>query len=432
MRTAHLLAVGAIAFASAATAGERWPRAEAQLRQVFDTLAQGRLNAALGEADRLVARYPNFRLAHLVRGDLLLARTQPIAGLGNGVPGVGEELEELRAEAAARLRAARESPPPHSVPRHLLQLAPAQRHAIVVDASRSRVYVYENAGGVPRLVESYYSTLGKQGVAKEREGDQKTPIGVYHVTSRIPGRKLPDLYGWGAFPLSYPNEWDRLQGRTGYGIWIHGVPSDTYVRAPRASDGCIVLANAEIEQLARLVQPGLTPVIVAERADWVPRKAWRTERDALLRALDAWRADWESRDSTRYLAHYAAGFRSDGMNFERWRAHKRRVNAGKSWIRVSLSNVSAFLDPGAQPLMVVTFDQDYRSSDFAGRSRKRQYWVREGGRWKIAYEATVGRPVTRLPESFPRAGARATAPPGDSFAVGTSGKEFDVREEFRR
>ena len=406
MRITPIFLVAATVFPSAATAGQHTPRAEAQLRQVFDTLAQGRLSDALSEADRLVAAYPNFRLAHLLRGDLLLARAQPIAGLGEGAQGERDRLEELRAEAALRLRAVNELPPANSVPRHLLELAPAQRHAIVVDASRSRVYVYENVDGVPRLVENYYSTLGKRGIEKVREGDQKTPIGVYHVTSSISGRKLPDLYGWGAFPLSYPNEWDRLQGRTGYGIWIHGVPSDTYARAPQASDGCVALANAEIEQLARLVQPGLTPVIIAKRADWVPLATWRTERDAFLRALHVWRADWESRDSERYLAHYATGFRSDGMNLERWRAYKRRVNAGKFWIKVSLSNVSAFLDPGAQPLMVVTFDQDYRSSNLAQKARKRQYWVQEGGRWKIAYEAAVGRPVLRLPESFPRAASR--------------------------
>ncbi|MGH8222153.1 MAG: L,D-transpeptidase Cds6 family protein [Woeseiaceae bacterium] len=409
MRALHPLLLAAVTFASAATAAQHPPRAEAQLRHVFDRLAQGRLNDALGEADRLVAAYPNFRLAHLLRGDLLLARAQPIAGLGNGAPGARERLEELRAEAAVRLRAPNELPPADSVPRHLLQLAPTQRHAIVVDASRSRVYVYENAGGVPRLVENYYSTRGKRGIEKVREGDQKTPIGVYHVTSSIPGRKLPDLYGWGAFPLSYPNEWDRLQGRTGYGIWIHGVPTDTYARAPQASDGCIALANPEIEQLAKLVQPGLTPVIITKRTDWVAADAWRAERDAFLLEVESWRADWESRDAERYLAHYAAGFRSDGMNLERWRAHKRRVNAGKSWIKVSLSNVSAFLDPSAEPLMVVTFDQDYRSSNLSQKARKRQYWVQEGGRWKIAYEAAVGRPVLMLPESFPRARGSSAA-----------------------
>ena len=401
----RFLLVAALLVAPAATVAQDTTGAEAQLRGVLDTLVQGRLNDALREADRLVGRYPNFRLAHLVRGDLLLARTQPLAALGGGAQSAGERLDELRAEAVARLRAAAEAPPPDSAPRQLLGMAANQRHAIVVDAARSRVYVYGNADGVPRLVETYYSTLGKRGIAKEREGDQKTPIGVYHITSSIPGRKLPDLYGWGAFPLSYPNEWDRLQGRTGYGIWIHGVPSDTYARPPQASDGCVALANPEMAQLAKFVQPGLTPVIIAKRAEWVPLETWRAERDGFLRTLHAWRADWQSRDSERYLAHYAAGFRSDGMDLERWRFHKRRVNAGKPWITVSLSNVSAFLDAGPRPVVVVTFDQDYRSSNFAEKARKRQYWVQEGGRWKIAYEAPAGRPVLALPESFPRAAA---------------------------
>ncbi len=367
------------------------------------------MSAALGETDRLVAQHPNFRLAHLLRGDLLLARVRAIDGPGSTEHAARERLEELRAEAAVRLRAGKELPPPDRLPSYLLQLAPSQKHAIVVDASRSRVYVYQNAAGVPRLVEHYYSTLGKRGIEKEREGDQKTPLGVYYVTSKIPGSKLPDLYGWGAFPLSYPNEWDRLQSRTGYGIWIHGVPADTYARAPQASDGCIALANPEIEQLARRVQPGVTPVIIAQRVEWVAPEAWRAERETFLRQMEAWRADWEGGDGERYLAHYARSFRSDGMNLERWRAHKRRVNAGKSWIRVSLANVSVFRDPGRQPLVVVTFDQDYRSSNLVQKSRKRQYWVLEDGRWKIAYEAPVGRPVLALPESYP--GRRAKSLP---------------------
>ncbi len=376
------------------------PGAEAQLVQVFTALARGGLDAALGEADRLVARFPNFHLAHLLRGDLLLARSRPIVDLGAGAREARERLEELRAEAEARVRAARDLPGPGEIPRHLLQLAPSQKSALVVDASRSRVYVFENEAGVPRLTEHFYSTLGKRGIEKQREGDQKTPIGVYHVTSSIPGRKLPDLYGWGAFPLDYPNEWDRVQRRTGYGIWIHGVPADTYARSPQASDGCIALANPEIEQLSHHVKPGVTPVVIARRIEWVNVETWRTEREDFVRALEAWRVDWESRDNERYLAHYAADFRSDGMDLERWRAHKRRVNAAKTWIRVSLADVSVLRDPGGPARVVVSFDQDYRSSNLAQKSRKRQYWVREDGRWRIAYEGVVGRPVLTLPESY--------------------------------
>lgn len=349
--------------------------AEARFDRVLQEIKNGELPAALAEADRLAERYPNWRLAHLVHGDLLRARAATIAGFGNTANATGERLQDLRAEALARLRAMRDPPPSGRIPRYLLQFDRMQRNAIVVDAGRSRVYVYENAGGTPRLVQDFYSTLGKNGVDKLREGDRKTPLGVYHVTARIPGSKLPDLYGWGAFPISYPNEWDRMAGRTGYGIWLHGVPSDTYARAPRASDGCVALANTDIAELATRVQVGVTPVIIADHIEWTTPEAARDERDAFMRQLDAWRSDWESLDPGRYLAHYAREFRSDGMDLAAWRAHKRRANATKRWIKVSLDNVSLLRSPGQKALMVVTFDQDYRSSNLNQRTRKRQYWI---------------------------------------------------------
>ena len=375
--------------------------AEARFGRVLQGMTSGKLPAALEEIGRLAQRYPNWRLAHLVHGDLLLARTAPLAGFGNTANVPGERLDDLRAEALARLRASRDPPPPGRIPRYLVQFDHTQRNAIVVDAGRSRVYVYENAGGTPRLVQDFYSTLGKNGVDKLREGDRKTPLGVYHVTAGIPGSKLPDLYGWGAFPINYPNEWDRLLGKTGYGIWLHGVPSDTYARAPAASDGCIALANPDIEELAKRVQPGVTPVIIARQIEWVTQSAWRTERDGFTRQMESWRTAWESRDTGRYLAHYARDFRSDGMNIASWSEHKRRVNAAKTWIKVALTNVSVFRTPGQQDLIAVTFDQDYRSDNLTQRTRKRQYWVMEDGRWKIAYEAPVRSAVLALPESYP-------------------------------
>ena len=374
--------------------------AEEQLRRVLGTVAECRLNAALGDLDRLIERHPNFRLAHLVRGDLLLARAKPLKGLGDTGHAAPDKLDELRAEALARLQAAREAPAPGTVPRHLLALAPAQAHAIVVDATRSRVYVYENNSGEPRLVADYYSTLGKRGIDKLREGDQKTPLGVYHVTSMIPGAKLPDLYGWGAFPINYPNDWDRRAGKTGYGIWLHGVPAENYARAPRASDGCIALANDEIAELAKRVRPGATPVVIAERVDWVTPGQLRAERERFMRQLEAWRTDWESRDAQKYLSHYAREFRAGATDLGAWSAHKRRVNAAKSWIKVGLSNVSVLRSAGQDAVIEVTFDQDYRSSNLSQRARKRQYWVEEDGHWKIAYENTLGGQKLRLPESF--------------------------------
>jgi murein L,D-transpeptidase YafK len=386
------------------------PSADAQLQRAIADVHRGALTSAMGEIDRLIERFPNFRLAHLVRGDLLLSRAQPIAGLGNAAPAGRERLEDLRAEALARARAGREAPPADRVPRYLLQLEARQTSAIVVDAERSRVYVYATGGGAPRLVRNFYSSIGKLGIGKERESDKKTPIGVYRVTSWLSGKKLPDLYGSGAYPIDYPNARDRLLGRTGYGIWIHGVPSDTYARAPLASDGCVALANPDLQALAAYVRPGATPVVIARQVEWVAPDALRADRDSFLSAFDAWRRDWESKDVERYLAHYAKDFRTSDKDLQGWKAHKRRVSAGKSWIKIEIDKLSVLRDPGAKELVSVTFDQDYRSSNLSQRTRKRQYWAREGANWKIVYEAPVQAPVLVLvlPESYPT-GARAEA-----------------------
>ena len=395
--------------------------ADAQLERAIALVRRGARTSAIGEIDLLIQRFPNFRLAHLVRGDLLLARAHPISGLGNAAEGAGahpiaglgngthaarERLEELRAEARVRVRAGRDAPPADRVPLYLLRLDARQTSAIVIDAERSRVYVYAMEGGVPRLARDFYASIGKLGIGKERESDKKTPIGAYYVTSWLPGKRLPDLYGSGAYPIDYPNARDRLLGRTGYGIWIHGVPSDTYARAPRASDGCLALANPDLEALGTYVRPGATPVVIARQVEWVTPEELRADRDTFRAALDAWKRDWESNDVERYLAHYAKEFRTSDKDLESWKAHKRRVSAGKSWIKVEFDKLSVLRDPGAKDLVSVTFDQDYRSSNLSQRTRKRQYWAREGASWKIVYEAPAQAPVLVLPESYP-AGVRA-------------------------
>jgi murein L,D-transpeptidase YafK len=366
------------------------PSPEDRLSTVFQSIEANKLDEALKRVDALIRDHPNFRLAHLVRGDVLLARAQPLQTFGNVGKNVApEKVDGLRAEALARLRGVRQRPAEDRVPRQLLQLHPEQKHALLVDSRRSRLYVFANAEGRPRLVADYYVTLGKNGVDKAREGDQKTPIGVYHVTANLPRKKLTDFYGSGAFPINYPNEWDRRMGRNGHGIWLHGVPSDVYSRPPRASDGCIVLANADLDSVARFVQVGLTPVIIADEIEWADAAAVEADRKSLGAALEQWRADWQSRDSEKYLAHYSAKFSAASQDLAAWSTHKRKVNAGKKWIKVGVSRVSMFGYPRERDFVVVAFDQDYRSDGLRNVMRKRQYWVKEGARWKIVYEGAA-------------------------------------------
>lgn len=363
---------------------------EQALSGVVRAIETNRLDLALQRVEKLIAEHPNFRLAHLIRGDLLLARAQPLQTFGNVVKTVPREgVEDLRAEALVRLRALREPPAGERLPRAVLQLHPGQTHALVVDSRRSRLYVFQNVAGRPQYLADFYVTLGKRGVDKSREGDQKTPIGVYHVTATLPRQKLTDFYGAGAYPINYPNPWDRRLGRNGYGIWVHGTPPDTYSRPPRASDGCIVLANPDLVAVGRFVQVGTTPVIIADEVEWADATALEHERAGLAAALERWRADWESRDTGRYLEHYAPEFRAGRQDFAAWAAHKRTVNAAKSWIRVGLSQVSMLRYPRESDFVAVSFEQDYRSSNLTNTMRKLQYWKKVGGRWRILYEGAA-------------------------------------------
>src|SRR5262245_22336739 len=352
-------------------------------------ISANRLDAALTEIDQVIKTYPNFRLAHLIKGDLLLARRQPITTVGNADYAPRARIEELRDEARVRLARYHQARPGDQVPRYLLQLSAEQRYALVVDTSKSTLYVFEHRKGELHYVTDYYTTIGRNGIDKNREGDQKTPLGVYHVTSSIPRQKLADLYGTAAFPISYPNEWDRRQGRNGSGIWLHGTPSDTYSRPPRASDGCVVLTNQDLDAIANNVQIGLTPVIIADSIDWVAAGATRALRGELARQLEGWRRDWESLDTDRYLGHYAPGFTSGKLDLAQWAAHKRSVNSSKTWVNVKLDKVSMYLYPGRDDLAVVTFDQSYSSSNLENRMRKRLYWIREGGAWRIIHEGAA-------------------------------------------
>ncbi|MEO8142774.1 MAG: L,D-transpeptidase family protein [Betaproteobacteria bacterium] len=386
LAAAAFVLVASTAFAAGPAPALSSAGPEKALSGVLDAIEANRLDVATQRVEALIAAHPNFRLAHLIRGDLLFARARPLETFGNVPKTVPrEKVEGLRAEALLRLRAFRDRPNGDRVPRYMLQLHADQKHALVVDSLRSRLYVFENVGGIPQFVADYYVTLGKNGMEKTREGDQKTPVGVYHVTANLPRQKLTDFYGAGAYPINYPNAWDKRLGRNGHGIWLHGTPSDTYSRPPRASDGCIVLANADLEAVGRTVQIGLTPVIIADEIEWADAATLDAERKALAAAFESWRTDWESRDADRYLGHYAARFNSGDQDLAAWSEHKRTVNAAKSWIKVATSRVSMLRYP-RESFVVVSFDQDYRSSNLSNVMRKRQYWVKDDGRWRILYE----------------------------------------------
>lgn len=382
VRAALLAALAAVSSVAAAE-----PHPEAQLLSALQALDEGRVNEAWDVLDRLVQRQPNFRLARLFHGELQAARSgQPSADL---TASADPEIQGLVEEARLRLAQWRQGVPADAIPDVILQLSAAQPHAVVVDLPRSRLYLVENGQDGLRVAHSFYASIGKSGWGKKSTGDNRTPVGIYHITGFIDDGRLPELYGAGAFPLNYPNVWDRRLRSTGSGIWLHGVPRSTYTRAPRSSEGCVTLANADLLTLAPYFVAGKTPVVLTDALRWQPRAEVWDRRAELLEQIEGWRARWSALDTDGYLGYYADDFETEGMGKGAFAAHKRRVNRNKKRIDVQLENIDLFRYPGDGDMVLARFVQHYRSDNYVMTSDKDQFWRRQAdGRWRIVKESS--------------------------------------------
>lgn len=368
--------------------------AEAALLQAVNALRAGEWRKAQDQLMALTQREPTFKLAQLLLADLLAARSGNTALMQSIVAG-NTRAEELIEEYRVRVQDAQQPPAAGTLPDTVLRLSGLKRSAIVVDLPRSRLYVLQKNGDRMSTVASYYASIARKGFGKAASGDLRTPVGIYHATGFTPGAALPPLYGSGAFPLDYPNLWDRARGRTGYGIWLHGVPFETYVRPPRTSEGCVVLANEDLLALKAWIAAGDTPVVFSDGLQWREPAAVNAERAEISKRIEQWRAHWSARDVDGYSAMYAPNFVGDGMNKAQFSAYKRKAIESKRRIEVQLDDLDLFRYPGEKDLVLAEFTQVYRSDALNQRSRKQQFWQKGGdGQWRIVREDSDTLPQT--------------------------------------
>jgi L,D-peptidoglycan transpeptidase YkuD (ErfK/YbiS/YcfS/YnhG family) len=240
--------------------------ADSELRRATQALLSGNLGQSTDLASDALRSEPKSRLAHWLQAQSLAAMSgKPV--LLNG------EDRDLLEEARVRV----EVTPSGLLPKNLVVMPRSAERKVPVllaDASRSRIYVYISRNGRPVLIDEFYTTIGLFGADKSKEGDQKTPLGVYRVQYEIRDPRKDGFLGKFAMTLDYPNAFDSHSGRTGSGIWIHGVPQNLHVRAPKASDGCLAIANKDLQKLRKHVRYMETQVVVVPRVEWVTPDAW--------------------------------------------------------------------------------------------------------------------------------------------------------------
>ena len=364
---------------------------EARLLEVYKLMAQGNPRQALDLAEKLVIDVPNFQLAQLVYGDLLAARTRTLKSMGDVPPASANAgavaLSELKEVSQRRVLAAKERPPEGTVPSQFLKLSAQTHTAIAIDAARSRLYLFTNTPSGLQLTADYYVSVGKAGTIKSQEGDQRTPLGVYYVTSNLDTKVLNDFYGAGAMPLNYPNILDIKRGKSGGGIWLHGTPPQQYARPPRSTDGCLVLSNPDILALIRRISVGATPVVVSSQLVWQAKPQLQAQARPFELALNAWREAKEAGDLNKVLGFYSPDFASYGKSLDQYTGQIRSELKQTKGRTIELKDLSYLQWSDSAETMVTTFGEVVEGRRTG--THKRQYWVRSAKEWQIFFEGVI-------------------------------------------
>ncbi len=128
-------------------------------------------------------------------------------------------------------------------------------------ADKSRGLLFQIEGNNPGVSRAFPCIHGRVEGDKEKQGDLRTPEGIYFITRKITQKLNFMEYGPHAFAINYPNPVDRLRKKTGGGIWLHSKGQSI---AGIQTRGCLALEQIDICELLPVLAPG-TPLLIAER-----------------------------------------------------------------------------------------------------------------------------------------------------------------------
>lgn len=281
--------------------------------------------------------------------------------------------------------------PDHTMqPESLIDIAPRYPHAIIAELSTGKLRIYKRQEDHTfLLIETMETSIGKSGYGKVIEGDNKTPVGVYRIVSHLTPEQLDDFYGHAAYPVNYPNAWDQLKERTGFGIWLHAEPVGftEKMRPLLDSNGCIVLSNNDIDKINQYVDIGYTYIVMTPKINMVPVKRVQKLRKTLHQRIDEWQSAWETREPEPYLSFYSKDFSNIEKNWDEWVTYKKRVNGSKQFIDIGISDIGIYAYPSEENTVWIEYYQSYKSSNFESQGWKRQMWKLEADNvWRIIYE----------------------------------------------
>lgn len=218
---------------------------------------------------------------------------------------------------------------------------------------------------------------------KKIEGDLKTPVGVYELKRRI--TSLAPLYGALALTTSYPNHYDKVQGKTGHGIWIHGMPEDE--KRDEFTQGCIALENDKITKLDEKIDIKNSILVISEQEFL---KVSKEDIAIVLSNIFQWKDAWKYSDLDRYLSFYSDDFkRVNGQDLEKFKNYKKRIFNRKQKKTIIFSDINIIPYPNDEDKKIfkVKMKELYKTRTYRFDGIKELYVEIDNGEFKILTES---------------------------------------------
>ena len=224
-------------------------------------------------------------------------------------------------------------------------------YAIVVEKNTQRLFLYKHDGKMYKEIKRFKCSTGEACGAKSVSGDKKTPEGVYFFTKEHKKKDLAPIYGTRAFPTDYPNLLDRIAGRDGHSIWMHGTNKPLKARD---SNGCVALANPDIEKLAKYITLNRTPIIIVDKISYVSDDSNEKIEESISSFLFGWNNALQNGTYHEYLNFYDSEYLPDISWWPEWSRLRKKILSSDMAFSIKLKRPIVSMHKG---IYVVLFDQ---------------------------------------------------------------------------
>ncbi|RXJ94861.1 hypothetical protein CRV00_05880 [Malaciobacter molluscorum] len=234
------------------------------------------------------------------------------------------------------------------------------KYLIVVDKYSKKLKLLKKVDNGFSQVANDSVIIGERPGDKKREGDLRTPIGVYKLTNKL--TKLDPFYGPLALVTSYPNMYDKILNKNGHGIWIHGMPlnkdREDYTK------GCIALDNVNLEKLEQNIDLTKSIVLISNKEI---EKSTKEDISLILSSIYKWKDAWKNSDLEKYISFYSKEFKkSNGYDLDKFKQYKKRIFKNKENTQIEFTNINVIPYPNSlnKKIYRVLMDEKYRTKNY--------------------------------------------------------------------